>query len=242
MRARAGSAAAAVVAVTIAAACRGEPAARGDTTALRGNGAGAAALTDAHVATLASQLDGAEIGAAQSAEPKLSDARVRDLARTLRADHAAMDSARRLIPVGHEEMQVPPPQFATMHAASQGQSSVLHAMSAGPAFDRAYVASQIAAHGQALDSLRLWRQAVRSDDLGRALDAAAATVQEHLQHARSLQDALGGGADSASMTPPTAPLTPERAETPATPLGRQKPDTATSRLGRPTRPDGARRP
>jgi hypothetical protein len=98
----------------------------------------------------------------------------------------------------------------------------------------------VAAHGAALDSLRRWRQVARNGGLASSIDATIVRVQAHLDLAHALQSSLGGALDTARMTPPTVPLAP-RAETPATPLGSQQPDTVTARLGKTTKLDSTRR-
>lgn len=236
-RTRAMVAALGMAMVAAVAACdRGsEPGA--DTMAVATAHLGTQTLNDAQIATLALHLHGAEIGAARAAEPKLTDARTRAFAQAMLAEHAAMDSALRLLPLRRDTMSQPPAQYATLQAGTHAQSALLVSMPAGRAFDHAYAASQVAMHAQALDSLRRWRSVTRDGGLAAALEGTIPRVEAHLEQARALQGALGGAADSGAGGAPPVPLTPEAVETPATPLGAQKPDTVTGRLG-PRRPDG----
>jgi predicted outer membrane protein len=222
--------------------CGRTPEPRADTTAVATGNLGTRTLNDAQIATLALHLHAVEIGAAQGVAHKLTDERTRVFARAMLAEHAAMDSAMRLLPLQRDTMSQPPAQLATMQAGAHAQTALLTTMPAGTAIDRAYMAGQVATHAQALDSLRRWRTVTRDEGLAASLDAAIARVDVHLAQARTLQTALGGTTDSSAMAPPgVIPLSPERAETPATPLGSQKPDTVTSRLG-PPRPDDIARP
>ena len=228
-------------------ACRNDAAdrARGDTSlaARPDSGHGGAALSDPQVVTLVSAINGAEVGAANGALPKLGRADVRAYAQQMVKDHAAMDSSIKALSAHGEPMPVPPPQVPTMQAAAKAQGDLLFAMTAGPAFDRAYVASQVADHRMALDSLQRWRQVARDDALRRALDAAMQKVGAHLEQAQSLQRTLGGGGSASEMTPPPAStLGPTQVEKPGGRIGTQKPDTTVRPT--PTRPraDSARRP
>ncbi|GLC23908.1 DUF4142 domain-containing protein [Roseisolibacter agri] len=211
-------------------------AAVGDTAAVAGG-----PLTERGVLTLMSALNGAEIGAAKGVMSRIGDPTVRRYAQAMVADHGAMDSAVKALPLNDTPLPVPPAQFITMHAASSHLSAVLGAMPAGPALDRAYVASQVADHSQAMDSLRHWRGAVRDGGLRTALDGALAKVQEHLDEARAIQSALGGGVDSAGSPRPVPQLRPAEIFQAPAQLDQQRPDTATARSQRQVRPDTTRR-
>jgi predicted outer membrane protein len=176
-------------------------------------------------------VHGAAIGAARTVSPRLTSEPARVFARAMLVEHVAMDSALRLLPIRRDTMAQPPAQFATMQAATSAQSAIWVTMPSGPALDRAYVAAQVTAHAQALDSLKHWRADVRDGTVAASLDDAIGRVQGQLQRARALQQTLGG-ADSAAAGQPALPLplTPERAETPGSPLGRQMPDTSPARL------------
>jgi putative membrane protein len=186
-------------------ACKGpDDSRRGDTTAAaRDTARATGALADAQLLVLASQIDGAEIGAAQAALPKLGDRRVRAFAEQMIAEHAAMDSALSVgLPVKKDSATRPPAQWATMRAANAAMGATLATMPAGGAFDRVYVASQVSAHAQALDSLTLWSGAARDGALRDALTRGIGAVKVHLERARALQVALGGGAADTSPPPP----------------------------------------
>lgn len=229
----------------LAAACRrGDGAVPADTNRIAAGDTAAIAdgpPTERGVLTLLSQLNGAEIGGAQGVLPTLGDPTVRAYAQRMMADHGAMDSALKALPLHDAPSPFPPAQFITMRAGATQVSGVLSAMPAGPALDRAYVASQVAGHAQAMDSLRHWRGAVRDDGLRAAIDGALAKVQEHLDAARAIQAALGGGVDSAGSPRPVPRLVPGEIEQAPGTLDRQRPDTTRARTARQLRPDTARR-
>lgn len=238
----------AMVLAGVAVGCRESDRARADTTdaarvtsdtAAAADTIGAGSLNDAQVSTLVSHVHGSEIAAAQAVMTKLADPRVRAYAQSMLEEHHVMDSTLRMLPLQRDTMSRPPAQFATMQAAAKAQGAVLASLPAGGAVDRAYIGSQVANHGAAIDSLRRWRQVARNGGLASSIDATLVRVQAHLDRAHSIQSALGGALDTGATTPPTVPLAP-RVETPATPLGSQKPDTVTARLGKTTRIDSAR--
>jgi putative membrane protein len=235
------------VALAAAAACRDGAAdhARGDTGLVaRPDSGGAGSLSDPQVITLVAAIHNAEVGAAGAAMPKLGRADVRAFAQRMVQEHAAMDSLFKALPAHGQPMPVPPPQVPTMQAAAKAQGDLLDAMAAGPAFDRVYVASQVADHQMALDSLQRWRQVTRDEALRRQLDAALQKVGAHLEAARALQRAVGSGGTPAEMTPPPAStLGPTKVERPAGRIGSQRPDTAVSNVpvaGSRPRPDSVR--
>src|SRR5688500_661697 len=164
----------------LAACARDDAAPRGgDTMHVRADSASGAQLTDPHVVTLVSQVNAAEVGAAAIALGRLGHPRVRAFADAMKQEHATMDSTLTALPVAHTAMPVPPPQVPTLQAAAKATSGLLAAMPAGPAFDRAYVASQVADHQMAVDSLERWRQVVRDAELARTLDQALGRVRAH---------------------------------------------------------------
>jgi predicted outer membrane protein len=164
-------------------ACRAEHegAGRGDTSVLvHGDTANATSLSAPQVVTLVSALNGSEIGAAQGALPKLGNKLTQAFAQAMVKEHGAMDSTIKSLPAHGEPMPVPPPQVSTMQAASKAQGGLLGAMVPGKEFDRAYIASQVANHQMALDSITRWRQVVNDAALAAVLDQGETKVRAHL--------------------------------------------------------------
>lgn len=227
MNARPATLALACLLATVA--CRaGNESVRGDTTAaLHADTANATSLSDPQVLTLVSGINTAEIGAANNALPKLGSRLAQAYAQSMIKEHGVMDSTLKALPAHSQPMPVPPPQVSTMQAAAKAQGNLLGAMTPGTDFDRAYIASQVADHQMALDSLSRWRQVVRDESLAAALDQGLARVRAHLAQARSIQSALGGG-DTTGLTPSPALLKDPNPEKPGGRLGTQKPDTTVS--------------
>lgn len=63
----------------------------------------------------------------------------------------------------------------------------------GPAFDRAYITSQVASHGAALQLLGRLETAAKDDALTEQIRTLKGEVQRHLEDARRVQAGLGGG-------------------------------------------------
>mgnify|MGYP002336463379 CR=1 FL=1 len=227
MKARHLGTALAILLVTLA--CRAEKGGvRGDTTAaLQPDTANATSLSDPQVVTLVAAINNAEVGAAMNALPKLGSRLTQAFAQSMVKEHGVMDSTIKALPAHGEPMPIPPPQVATMLAASKATGDLLGAMTPGTDFDRAYIASQVADHQMALDSLSRWRQVVRDDALAAAIDQGMTRVRAHLAQARSIQSALGGG-DTTGMTPSPALLKDPAVEKPGGQFGTQKPDTTVS--------------
>jgi predicted outer membrane protein len=217
------------LALLLVAACRAEQAGvRGDTTALlHADSANATSLSAPQVVTLVSALDVAEIGAANAALPRLGNKLTQAFAQAMIREHGAMDSTIKALPAHGEPMPVPPPQVSTMQAAAKSQGDLLGAMTPGPSFERSYIASQVADHQMALDSLTRWRQVVHDPALAAVLEQRMTTVRAHLAQARSIQSALGGG-DTTGMTPSPALLKKPDVQKPSGELGTKKPDTTVS--------------
>ncbi|MDB4948346.1 MAG: hypothetical protein JWM27_995 [Gemmatimonadetes bacterium] len=161
-----------------------------------------APLTDPGIALLVGQIHSSEIGAAQAAMGKLQDARVRELATAMIAEHEALRAELEALRVKASQAPQPPPQWSTMDAVSKSNAQLLALMPAGPAFDRTYVTLQVVAYSTALDSLRVWQGLATDADLKACVGGAIPKVQTHLERARTLLGALGGGSEAAAVLPP----------------------------------------
>jgi putative membrane protein len=63
----------------------------------------------------------------------------------------------------------------------------------GPAFDRAYIDGQVAAHQQMLDVLRQHATSLQNTELRDKVATIQKSVDEHLSRAQALSKKLGGG-------------------------------------------------
>ncbi len=63
----------------------------------------------------------------------------------------------------------------------------------GPAFDRAYITSQVGSHGSSLQLLARLETASKDDALTEQIRSLKGEVQRHMEDARKVQASLGGG-------------------------------------------------
>jgi predicted outer membrane protein len=84
------------------------------------------------------------------------------------------------------DLLVPLQEYNTKTLAALQQAT-------GPAFDRAYVTSQVSSHGSALQTLSRLETAAKNDALTDQIRALKGEVQRHMEDARKLQASLGGG-------------------------------------------------
>ena len=137
----------------------------------------------AHIAYTAGQLD---VAAAEQALAKSSTPKVRAFAETMARDHKAVnDQALALV----KKLGVTPEANATS-AALTDQAKAKHAELAkldGAAFDRAYVANEVAYHRAVNDALRTTLIPSASNAELKALLGTGLTLfQAHQQHAEQL--------------------------------------------------------
>jgi predicted outer membrane protein len=214
----------AVLIVAGAAGCRDKPK-RNDVTTddptLHETATGAP-LTDPGIVVLVNGIHASEISAAQAALQRLQDPSARAYATAMIQDHEKARGDLQAVPVKAESATQPPPQTATMHAVSGSHAALLSVMPSGPAFDRLYVAIQVADHASGLDSLRQWQRVARDGALKQYLGTAQTAVQGHLERAQGLLAHLGGGGSGGPVPPPP-------------------PDTAWYKDGAPAKVDSLRR-
>jgi putative membrane protein len=131
-----------------------------------------------------------EVDAAQLAVGKAQNAAVKAYAQNMLAVHQgparqapspAAGAASRA-----SDLLVPLQEYNTKALAALQQAT-------GPAFDRAYVTSQVSSHGSALQTLARLETAAKNDALTDQIRALKGEVQRHMEDARKLQASLGGG-------------------------------------------------
>lgn len=144
---------------------------------------------DASVRQVIAAIHQSEVDAAQLAVGKAQNAAVKGYAQNMLRVHqapargapapaagAASRASDLLVPLQENSAKT----LAALRAAS------------GPAFDRAYVTSQVASHGGALQTLTRLETAARDDALTAQIRTLKGEVQRHLDDARRLQAQLGG--------------------------------------------------
>jgi putative membrane protein len=114
-----------------------------------------------------------EVEAGRLAERKTTDAKLKDFARLMVADHGKALAELQEISKGLNRPV--PDKLGSQHQAK------LNALQAkdGAGFDTAYVAEMKAAHGETLVMLQSHRQVSRHDTIKAWIDKALPTVQRH---------------------------------------------------------------
>lgn len=169
-------------------------AAPGDTAGATGAAAPgtAGAMSDAQILAQMSISNGAEISSSQLAQPKARNQQVKDFARDMIAEHQAMQGqADQVVKAQNITPQAAQPD--TLQQALDRQREQLQNQAAGAEFDRMYMDMQVSSHEGTLAMLNNARGAAQNADLRALIDQAIPKVQQHLDRARQIRGALGGG-------------------------------------------------
>lgn len=145
--------------------------------------------SDADVRLVLGAIHKTETDAAQLATGKAQNARVRQYAQEMLRVH---QGPARSAPTpgggavsGASDLLVPMQENAAKTLAALRAAS-------GPAFDRAYITSQVDSHQGALQALTRLETATRDDALLRQVRTLQGEVRRHLDQARAVQATLGG--------------------------------------------------
>jgi len=169
--------------------------------------------TDAHAMALLHHSNLAEIQAGNLAQQRAQDAEVKAFAQHMVTDHTALDQQGDALAT---RLNVSPmlPDSALPRAATQAMSTLSStggaasgamtpstpttdaaaaAAGSGAEFDRAYITQQVADHQRTLALVDAAIERSQNAELKTALQTQVRPkVAEHLQHARQLQQKLGG--------------------------------------------------
>lgn len=154
----------------------------------------AGTLGAANVASLVSLTNGSELGAARLAREKGTDADVQAFARTMIADHQAMQRSLDSLVRAKGLTPTPPAQADPQRQQDDQMMAALDGAPKGIPFDKAYADAQVQAHQKALNDLQSFAGGTADADLKALLEAAIPRVHAHLDRAQQLQRKLGGGA------------------------------------------------
>lgn len=158
-------------------------------------GSTAMSLSDPQIATIADKINTAEIEHAQVAQSKSNNDQVRRFAGMMIEHHGQAKSQQRALGLGNAES----PMSTQLEQESKAKLETLRAKT-GPDFDRAYIQDQIEAHQKALDTIQQLRQNVQSPELRSYLDQLTPQVEQHLEQARTAQQALQTSGDRPGAT------------------------------------------
>ena len=152
-------------------------------------------LTDAQIVTIVANISEIDVEAGKLAQFKSKDPEVHFFAHRMIADHGtASQSAAELM---RRLKLAPQDSTISQDLKIEGRRNIAKLTPLrGVAFDRVYVAHELAFHEQALDMIdKTLAAQARDDGLKRLLAKVRPAFHSHLLHARRLQESLprGGG-------------------------------------------------
>ena len=152
----------------------------------------APAVTDPQIADIVVAANEVDIAAGELARTRATDAEVKAFAEKMVTDHTGVNKAASDL-VGR--LGVTPERNATSDQLRQGGEQNRTALQgqSGAAFDRAYIANEVAYHQAVLDAIdQTLIPSAQNAELKALLEQTRPAVAAHLDHARQLQGSLGG--------------------------------------------------
>ena len=150
----------------------------------------AAPLNDAQIAMIAVVANGVDVGAGKLAAEKSSDKEIKAFAETMVRDHTAVNAKATALA---KKLGVTPEESATsksLKADGDKMLTKLKAMS-GAEFDKAYVDNEVAYHDAVIGVVtKTLIPNTKNAELKSLLESAGPIFTSHLEHARTLQQAL----------------------------------------------------
>ena len=197
----------------LAAACGGGDKANTDTTAATAGGdtttlattpapaAGGATMTDPNIVAMVSASNAAEIAAGETAQRKATNAQVKSFAADMVREHRAMQKMADSLTQANTQLvaQARPAADSAQNAMRASSDSLTNAPR-GAAFDRMYMAQQVASHQKTLQDLNNFQTMAQDQSLRTLVQGAIPKVQQHLDRARQIQTSLGGAGGAAGDT------------------------------------------
>lgn len=136
----------------------------------------------------AAEINAAEIEMAEVAESRASNEDVKHYAKHLGQEHKL--ATEKLQQIAQKQNAEVPEEPSKMHKEETERLSKLE----GPAFDKAYLDSQVKAHQQAIKKFEQQAKAAQSPEIQRYAQMHLPTLREHLQQAQLLQKQTAGQA------------------------------------------------
>ena len=176
------------------------PAGGGQKPAAAGQAGAKAATADTAFMQQAAMAGMAEVEHGRTAAQNASQAEVKQFAQRMVADHGKGNDELKAL-ASKKGVTLP----AALDAKHQAMQDKLAALK-GDAFDRAYMAHMVAAHGQAVALFSKTAKGGTDADVKAWAESKVPTVQEHLKMAQGLNAKVGGAAkgktDPAKYDPP----------------------------------------
>ena len=181
-------------AVLVVFGCRGSDSAEqpaGDTTALPPAPAAPAGPTDADIAHIVVTANTIDIEAGEQAAQKAQNAEVKQFARTMITDHTAVN--QQASQLAQSLSLTPTDNAVSQQLKAQADSAKADlATKTGAAFDKAYIAREVAYHQAVLNALdQTLIPGAQNAQLKALLETSRPAFAAHLQAAQQLQTKLG---------------------------------------------------
>ena len=150
----------------------------------------AASLSDAEIAAIVVAANAIDVRYGEIARERATDERVREFAETMIRDHTAVnESAGEL--VSRLGVTPQPNDVSRSLEASAADTREMLLETSGAAFDRSYIANEVAYHRTVLDALdNLLVPNAANAELKTTLVGVRPAFEAHLRHAESLQQSL----------------------------------------------------
>ena len=149
----------------------------------------APALTDPNIVAILDGANAADSAAGSVAATKGTAADVKSFGKDMMRDHHALRKAGQDLA---KKLNVTPalPAGDNSAAAATAWKDSLTAMPAGAAWDKAYIAHEVAYHEAVLQTAQAALGAAQNAELKALIEKAAPNIQAHLDHAKSIQSKL----------------------------------------------------
>jgi putative membrane protein len=149
----------------------------------------APAMSDANIFGFLDAANVADSSAGSVAAAKGTSSEVKSFGRDMMRDHHALrkggqDLAKKL------NITPEPPAGDTTAASAAAWKDSLNAMPRGAAWDKAYIAHEVADHEKVLNTAQSAAGATQNAEIKSMIEKAAPTVQKHLDHAKQIQSKL----------------------------------------------------
>ncbi len=150
-----------------------------------------AALTDANIAWILDQANGADSARGNLAETKATEADVKSFGKLMVGEHHALrKQGQDLV----KKLNVTPtaPAGDSSEAQAQKELDSLNAMPKGKAWDKAYIDYEVNAHQQVIQTATKAEGAAQNPQLKDLIKKAGPVLEKHLKRAQEIQKKLGG--------------------------------------------------
>ena len=158
---------------------------------LGGVSASAQGVTDAQIAAIVVTANQVDIDAGKLAESRATDPDVKSFGKQMATDHTGVNKqATDLV----TKLGITPEDNATARSLKSGGTENVAQLSKlqGPAFDKAYIAHEVAYHAQVLDALdKTLIPNASNEQLKALLVKVRPAFVAHLEHAKTVQARLG---------------------------------------------------